>query len=444
MKNYAGKTIKTIRTIAVSVTACALLLLACQNPLSYSAGNNAPGTLFLTFNGAGRTILPSWPGLSAFDHFVLAFTNVSGDGAANFEIDDWDGAAPVDMPTGTWIVEVAAFLPGVDGGQPRETARGSSGNFTVTAGQVVAANIVLRPVPMSEGGYGTFSWNIGFSGITGLDIAEIIITDLDGPAVHDDVLDILPGIESWEGSHSLQAGWYLVAFSLVDGEGESSTISAVLHLYQNLESAFSETFTAAHFPVTPAPSDITISPASLVLTITDAVPNPTAALTAAIQPATADQEVLWSVSAPGVVEVDASTGLVTALGVGSATVIAVSIVNPAVYAEIPVTVQRTQGVFTLTWATFENFAPDVVIPAPSVTHNYLFTGGTVVLEAAPEFSNVRWFLGGTQIATDANNIALNFNFLNQVGTYRITVIADVPVNGIPTPFSRIVSIEVTP
>jgi len=250
MRQYAGK---TIRTIAVSAIACALLLAACQNPMRSSpAFSPGAGAVFLTFNGtAARTILPSWPGLSAFYRFVLEFTDVSGGGFDNFEVENWDGAAPVDIPSGTWIVEASAFLPGVNGAPARQTARGSSASFTVTAGQAVTVNIVLRPLPMSDGGYGTFVWNIGFAGITGLYFAEMITTDLDGSLVHDEELDIFPGTESWEGSHSLQAGWYLVHLTLFkqQGGGEyEATVSAVLHVYQNLESVFTETFMAAHFP----------------------------------------------------------------------------------------------------------------------------------------------------------------------------------------------------
>ena len=100
--------------------------------------------------------------------------------------------------------------------------------------------------------------------------------------------------------------------------------------------------------------------------------------------------------------------------------------------------------FTLSLADFTDRPPDVDIPGPDISlYDLQFQSAMLSISVSgSEFSNARWLLGGAQIGTGAN-IDLGFTHLNQVGIYRLTVIADVLIGAAQVPFSRIISIEVT-
>jgi len=72
-----------------------------------------------------------------------------------------------------------------------------------------------------------------------------------GPPIEKNLADpkVLCGNGKLAGSYSLPSGTYRVFLTLTKGS-ETATVSAVLHVWQNMDSVFNETFTYRIFPVT--------------------------------------------------------------------------------------------------------------------------------------------------------------------------------------------------
>jgi len=244
------------------LAACGFLFLSgCRNMLqppeveAEAESNESPGTLLLTINrqGAGRTIRPE----SSLDHFVrfdLELIAISG-GNTDFVVKDWTMGDSIELGAGAWYLRVTAFLPGEDGnGQPLvlEAARGSHEEYiNVAPGQIVVGNVELSPIAE---GQGTFSWDIGFFPGAAESIAtarmEIRRNEWDnaplfGPFYFIGGWPMTPN----PGYLSMTAGRYFVVLALYNDRGERAGVSAVLHVYHNMESHLDKTFTPGDFPV---------------------------------------------------------------------------------------------------------------------------------------------------------------------------------------------------
>ena len=184
-----------------------------------------------------------------------------------------------------------------------------------------------------------------------------------------------------------------------------------------------------------APVSVTIEPGSLTFELGDTPQT----LTATVQPANAIQMITWSSADPLVATVDAD-GVVTAVGVGETTIRAASAIDPTVYSYITVTVLRAEVGFNLTLAAIEDNPPGVDITGPEITH-----GESLTISATGEFTDIRWFLGGSEITGAAlTNGGRTLTLtppahLDWPGTHRLTV--EGRIQGVP--FSRIIAIVVS-
>jgi len=227
------------------------ILSGCQSPLE--PRNEAEtiavtGTLSLSINGhfLGRTIQPdiSW---DDFNGHNLWF--VDSDDANNTFTRSWDGSN-IELYVGTWNMHITAYLN--DGqGIPRKAVRSIwYKDIEILSGETVSHDAMLFPIAE---GQGTFAWEIGFPENAVSARMEITRVDEYGsgneyPCLEKD-FDLADYDDTLAGYYDLGAGMYRVVFSLYNGTGESVVVSAILHVYQNMESRFTEKFTPGHFPV---------------------------------------------------------------------------------------------------------------------------------------------------------------------------------------------------
>jgi len=259
--------IRMLRTFAIFFTMCGLLFLSgCRSPLepTDTPGNGSVeadagmGTLALAIKSQyfGRTILPEIS-LDDFIRFDLEFVPCDqclSDNVA-LEIISWghdciaEGFGTIELPVGIWDVRLAAFICGGEEAPAIEMARGSLAGIEIHSRETVSGNIVLSPI---AGGTGTFSWDICF-GEENIVTASMEITLIGNNA------DMYWGTFSFigdvgvptanPGSLDLPTGQYRVIFTLYNAEGIRVVVSAILHIYRNMESHFAEEFMYDHFRV---------------------------------------------------------------------------------------------------------------------------------------------------------------------------------------------------
>ena len=244
------------------IAACGLMVLAgCQNPTQPpNVAENQTGTLSLTIGtqGIGRTIMPEI-GDGSFYKVKLWF--VDGDDAENYlPYKIWEGK-PITLAAGTtWNLRATAYLND-EAGDPQKAAQSIQyTGIVVTPGASNPEPLAVTLRPIAEG-QGTFRWSIGLpKGVTG---AEMKIQRIDwdgagnevaGEIKFDEEFDLDdPGVlcenERLAGFYPLPSGTYRVFLTLTKGS-ETATVSAVLHVWQNMDSVFNETFTYRIFPVT--------------------------------------------------------------------------------------------------------------------------------------------------------------------------------------------------
>ena len=231
-----------------------LLLPGCRNPLN--PANETPGTgegigtlsLTIARPTLGRTVMPEIA-LADFDEFRLVFTDSETGRVLSpktLTVEDLhDGTGTIELPVGTWDLEITAFLK--DGeGNLLAVAEGNGSSIQVPLGGSGNAMVTLIPIP---GGTGTFSWNLTFYPGIAAAMMEIRRWDDDG--------DIYLGPFHFRGdaptaettySIPLDAGKYRVILTMHDGR-EEVAISEILHVYTNMTSLFDREFDNLDFPV---------------------------------------------------------------------------------------------------------------------------------------------------------------------------------------------------
>jgi len=227
------------------------LLVSCPELYTGDPALDGNGTILISINGQDeRTIMPSVI-LNDFIRYNLDFT-AETDGNEDFSLTWTSGYGILELPAGTtWELTVTAFLKGelLD---ELEAAKSEPKSFTVNAGDNAPVNIELLPL---EEGEGTFSWNLNFDGSFTSALMQIWRTGKGGNP------DTLLGEETvnfiensllqdvnLEKEIILDAGEYRVIFTLANSE-ETVRISEILHVYKNMESNFTYTFTDRHFSV---------------------------------------------------------------------------------------------------------------------------------------------------------------------------------------------------
>jgi len=245
---------KNTRPLAILLAPFLLLILSgCRNPFE-SQHEVEPavdtGILSLTIkdHSLGRTIQPdiSW---DDFNGLNLWFVD-SDDIHNTFSI-SWDGSN-VELYAGTWNLRVSAYLNDVQG-VPREAARSIwYKDIEILSRETVSHYVMLFPIAEGEG---TFAWEIGFPAVAVFARMEITQVDEDGNGNEYPCMEREFDLNNYNyggtliGYYNLGAGMYRVVFSLYNGTGKSVVVSAILHVYQNMESRFTEKFTSSHFPV---------------------------------------------------------------------------------------------------------------------------------------------------------------------------------------------------
>ena len=208
------------------------------------------GTILVSINGhgTGKTIMPSMV-LDDFGKFKLNFA-AQTDGNSNFDLTWDDGSGTVDLAVGVWELTVTAYLAGELSGEPvlHEAAKSNAEIIDVPSGEIVPVHIMLLPI---EEGSGIFCWNIGFDG--DFDSAVMEIWRVDTCTLLDDktvtlIENSITQTTNMDSQVSLDAGEYRVIFALKNGQ-EETAVSEILHIYKNMESSFTETFTTKKIPV---------------------------------------------------------------------------------------------------------------------------------------------------------------------------------------------------
>lgn len=244
------------------LAALVLVGASCQSPLTTQA---TLGTFSLVSNspqlklGEGRTTLPTAPEF----HYTVALT-----GTATLNFDNLTGLGTFQAPVGDYSLQVTLF-------NSSNEVIGLSAAQSITVGTSAASNAFTVVVVPQSGGTGsvamTYSWpDFGDDGTTTLvDDAEFELRDLEDAGAPVDLtglesIDVLNQSASVTGD--LPSGTYLLTLRLSKTEGTETyyhpTVSDVIRVYDNLESA--RTFALTTADLQKRPSSPTVVNASFV------------------------------------------------------------------------------------------------------------------------------------------------------------------------------------
>ena len=245
--------IKGITRLASLLAICGLLVLAgCRNPTQPSiATENGTLSLTIEMQSTERAIMPTTT--IPYDEIRLSFADSRNPGNTLSRI--W-GEDPVTLPVGTWDMRATAYLKDAEGDPTLEMARSVwIRGIVVAPGQTttLSETVTLLPIPEGEG---MFRWDIGFPASAVR--AEMEVREIDGdgyenetPYWYDDFDLTDPELDgTLAGETPLPAGTYRFFLTLINAQGEATTIRSVLHVWHNMESVFVEEFTPGIFPIT--------------------------------------------------------------------------------------------------------------------------------------------------------------------------------------------------
>jgi len=254
---------KKIISALVFVIYSFIFLPGCQNifePLKNKRMNkDGTGSFLLVINepneqGKGRTIMPTTV-QNDFTAYTFEFFNadkiaeVTGPDVIVNRVNS-NLSSPVLLNEGTWNLYVTAYLND-DKGLPKQAARGILEGIVIGEGEIVNGFITLNPI--IDSGEGVFSWSIEYP--VNVTVGKMIIIPLDETNGMSERIIYFTGGDPWVGktdSLSLNAGFYRVDFDLLLNDQERRSMRReILHIYQNMESAFQFTFTDKHFPIDP-------------------------------------------------------------------------------------------------------------------------------------------------------------------------------------------------
>ena len=223
-------------------------LAACSDVYEQKDSGNKTdnGEIVLTINGQGRTIMPDIT-QNDFAEYRLAFT-AKTEGNSSFNRTWVSGSGTISLPAGTWELTVTAYLAGTP---LLEAAKSEPALISVTSGAATPVNIALFPI---EEGAGVFKWNISFNSSFDSAVMEIYRRNGGTLAIQNDktvtfIHDGKTQTDNLNSQTTLSTGEYRAVFKLAIGDDEAA-IGHALHIYQNMESSFAETFTDRQLPVT--------------------------------------------------------------------------------------------------------------------------------------------------------------------------------------------------
>jgi len=246
MRAYAG-------VCAAAVLVLAALVIGCTNPGVSGGKDELPegmGAVNIKFNDAVKqsraTILPdSTTNIASFlGGFHLDF-NQSAVPKKTVDIAQGGSIPTITLVAGTYNLVVVAYL---------DTAKTNPGasyteTITITAGDTKTITIVLEPI-VSTGTTGTFAWNITHT-LAAPDVtkAEMTITPIGGGSAITPSTNLLSAFATSPvvGSDAaIPTGYYYVDFEFIV-QGTTTKFRHVLHIYQNMTSTFTYSFTNNHF-----------------------------------------------------------------------------------------------------------------------------------------------------------------------------------------------------
>jgi hypothetical protein len=247
-----------------SVLLLLLLLSGCPNHMvpvekTESAVPAGMGYFSLRVNGAqsSRTIMPVMP--AAADLFyTLEFyqsgttTNPHVTGPVPYT----NLSDPVLLEVGTWDLTASAYN---DAAGTQMTAQMKKTGIIIDDGQITTGDVTLEPITIGSG-QGTFTWDISFPPEVSQAIMNIAKTS-GGTSVDYCFKGSAPLIEQND-SITLDTGYYTVTFYMTMG-AKTLERKEMLHIYQNLESSYTNTFTVSNFFA--VMTGITVDPASRIL-----------------------------------------------------------------------------------------------------------------------------------------------------------------------------------
>ena len=325
---------------------------------------NASGQVSGISEGVALVTVTTVEGLFADSAYV---TVAPGSPTRSLIIADFDEVIPTNgvvEPGRTQMFSSGGTLAIVD--NPDATADNPSGRvaqFDKPAGafQLIGFNLP-EAVPLE--GYQTFSFQLYGTNVTQVYVA---LDDADGNRV----------AESFQ-SVSIDGAWGTVTLDLP--ESSAAAVKTAL-IFPNPNNAGSATFYVDNVrmdgtaPTTPEVS-VVVSPETITLEA-----GASATLTAEVTPAEAASNLQWSTRSPSVASVD-SSGQVTALIAGSATIVAVSADGTASDSAVVVVVPSTL-VGDLIVADFDEVVPTVGIVEPGRTQSF-GAGGQIAIVANPQ------------------------------------------------------------
>jgi len=252
MRN-GGKRGKLWQSVTVLIFTFSLFIfhLSCTNPFEPPRQKNpdaGKGSFSLSVDGvrAGRTILPvTVLDADDFEAYTLEFfaEGTTTEPVVTEERTNDDLGDPVTLEVGTYDLIVTAYI--MDEEMEKPLARGILEGIVIGPGEAVERSVTLEAI--IDDGEGTFSWDISYPTVTE---ASMTITPLDDqtgtPEQTLSFTGATPDVET-EGSVTLNAGYYRVVFNLRNAGGQYAVHREILHIYQNMDSAFSFTFEESHF-----------------------------------------------------------------------------------------------------------------------------------------------------------------------------------------------------
>jgi len=249
--------------------------------------------------------LPDEVQISFFEAFELHFTptpTIAGGVARTVTVTDSTklGEA-IDLIPGTYNLTVIAYTDYDDGTETADNpaATGDAdAELTIAIGTPETATVVLKlydPTAAGGDGDGKFAWNITNTITASISAASMVVTKIGGSSatLSKNLLTDFnaPSSPNVTGSEDIPAGYYFVDFSLTVGD-TTRDFRHILHIYQNMTSTFTYSFTNGSFDITtgkvssgityekpavvspPALSDGSTLTENQTLTITDAGTTP--------------------------------------------------------------------------------------------------------------------------------------------------------------------------
>jgi hypothetical protein len=247
-----------VRNYSVCALAAAVLLAAvmlvtgCPAEPSTDAGykpSPGMGAIQLKFGPIARaTTLPEDADENWFALFGLEFqpwsggTTIPGQSVSVKYYTLTDLAAPIDLVPGDYILEVIGYAS-EDNGVGEGPAATATLNFTIVLGTPLPQTITLKAYdPIASTEEGMFAWKINSTLTDPIASIFMNVTNIAGTVTAITNRNITTELTNDVGV-ALAAGYYYVVFSLTTEGGIVREFRHVLHIYQNMTSTFTYTFT---------------------------------------------------------------------------------------------------------------------------------------------------------------------------------------------------------